>query len=127
MSCRRATHRLLTPPRRRGVVVAGMTTPTKKELTQHLKRYANPEKVGAANAAETVRIVGEVAAAYGIRIDLPRIDLPRKERRPGLKARIKEQLERGASWDSIAETENLSPSRARRLRTEFEESDEDSS
>lgn len=127
MPCRRATSRLLTPRRVRGVVVPGAEAPTKKSLLQHVKRYADPTKVGPENAVETVRIVGELAAQHGITIDLPRIELPRKERRPGLRARIASHLERGVGWDTIAEMENLSASRARRLRTELEESDEDSS
>lgn len=120
--CMRATLRFLTPPRSRsGVSLDGAPTPTAASLKRHLERYGDPDKVGAANAADTIRAVGEVAAEFGIAIKLPRVTRARGVSRPNLKARIRSQLERGTGWNEIMEIENLSPSRARRLRMELDE------
>ncbi len=81
----------------------GAKVPTRAALLKHAERYGWEG-------------VEEVALEYGISgVVAPRVKRTRSTRGPSLKKRIAGYLARGMSEAAIAEAENLSPSRARRL------------
>lgn len=76
--------------------------PTAAQLERHAKRFG-PEGVA------------ETAALYGVSIAIERPKAKRGPSGPSLKTRVKQYLAAGHSADVIAELEDLSPARARRL------------
>lgn len=82
--------------------------PTKAELERHAKRFG-PEGVL------------ETAEELGVDVAVERPRRKRGARRPTLNARVAELLTQGHGVDVIAEIENLSPSRARRIIKEVED------
>jgi hypothetical protein len=83
--------------------LAGAKKPTRDALLKHAAKYGWEG-------------VEEVALEYGISgVVAPRVKRVRSTRGPSLKKRIAGYLARGMSVEAIAEAENLSPSRARRL------------
>jgi hypothetical protein len=77
--------------------------PTAAQLERHARRFG-PEGIE------------ELAAELGVRVKVERPRVTRtRAKGPTLKERVRGYLEAGHSVDVIAELENLSPSRARRL------------
>lgn len=103
--CLDHTKRVLTPPRPRQVGLTGAKPPTRAALERHGERF------GWAGVAE-------VAAQHGISVTVPRQAGARGSRGPTLKQRVATMVADGHSADFIAEVEDLSPSRARRLVAE---------
>lgn len=116
IDCIAIIRRVLTPRRVAAHRVPGSTPPTAQQLMRHGKRY------GWEGVAET-------AAEYGIAVTLPEEARrkPQRARRvgPTLRQRIATMLEEGRGPDFIAEAEDLSPSRTRRLIAEITETKED--
>lgn len=106
-TCAPRVRRFLRVPRRGRLDLPGATKPTATALERHARRFG-PEQVG------------EVAADHGLTVNLAGAAtierrVKRGRRRGSLPTQVAELLGRGASVDSIAETLDLSPSRARRL------------
>ena len=104
--CAPRVRRFLRVPRARRVDLPGACPPTAAALERHARKF------GPAGVAE-------VAAEFGLTVDLGnarRIERrPTRRRSTGQRDRIADLVARGASVESIAEVEDLSPSRARRL------------
>lgn len=84
--------------------------PTAAELERHAQKYG-PEGVA------------ELAAEIGVRVNVKKPTAKKRSTKgPTLNERVAEYIEAGHSVDVIAELENLSPSRARRLVAEVKES-----
>lgn len=81
--------------------------PTAEELERHAQRFG-PEGVA------------ETADELGVDVAVERPRRKRGPRRPTLKARVAELMAQGHGVDVIAELENLSPSRARRIMEEVD-------
>jgi hypothetical protein len=125
VDCIERTRAKLRPQaRRETIAVPGLTTPTRASLEKHVARFADPKKVGEENAKKTIEAVMAVANDHGITLSVKPIKSVKQIslRRPPLKDRIREHLAEGHSIDYIAEMEDLSPSRARRLVAEIGES-----
>lgn len=123
--CRSRTRQALRPRARAAVVtVPGLTKPTRAALEKHAaSRYADPKRVGEDNAKKTIEAVLRVAAECGITVSVEKIKSTKvNSRGPSLKDRIREHLSEGHDIDFIAEMENITPSRARRLVAEMGES-----
>lgn len=86
----------------RGASAMPGPAPTAAGLEAHARRY------GPAQVAET-------AAQYGLSVTVERPKAARKVSGPSLKTRVAQLVADGYSADVIAEIEDLSPSRARRL------------
>lgn len=98
--CLAKTHRLLRL--RRGPSLLPGPRPTAAQLERHAARF------GPAMVAET-------AAELGIEVVVERERKPRKASGPSLRTRVAQLVADGYSVEAIAEIEDLSPSRARRL------------
>ena len=99
--------RFLAPPRTERLALPGASAPTVASLERHARKFGGEQ-------------VAEVAAEHGLVVDLGRAAtierrVKRGARRGSLPKAVAELLGRGASVESIAETLDLSPSRARRL------------
>ncbi len=96
--------RQLTLPRPAATTrLEGAAKPTRAQLLRHAEKYGWEG-------------VEEVALEYGISgVVAPRVKRSRSTRGPSLKKRVAGYLARGMSVEAIAEAENLSPSRARRV------------
>lgn len=99
-ACLEATRQLLGAPAR--PCLQERRAPTAAELERHAKRF------GPAGVAET-------AAELGVDVQVERAARKRGVRGPTLKARVAEHVAAGRGIELIAELENLSPSRARRI------------
>lgn len=97
--CLAATARLLRVPR--SVLMPG-PRPTVAGLERHARKF------GPAMVAET-------AADYGLSVAVERPKARRRGGGPSLKTRVAGYLKEGYSPEVIAELEDISPSRARRL------------
>lgn len=93
----RARKALDAPPARRP-----RPAPTASQLERHAKRFG-PEGVA------------ETAQELGVDVSVERPATRRSTRRPGLKARVSALVAQGHGVDVVAEVENLSPARARRI------------
>jgi hypothetical protein len=102
--CLGATHRLLRVPPRRTLLPG--SRPTAAALEKHAARFG-PDQVT------------ETAAEYGLSVVIQRAKAPRRASRPSLKTRVRALLADGHGVDVIAEIEDLSPARARRLVEEL--------
>lgn len=92
----------------RVTVPAGMM-PTAAELERHARRFG-PEGVE------------ELASELGVKVKLERPKVTRKRAKgPTLKERVAAHVAEGRGVELIAELENLSPSRARRIIEEVGE------
>lgn len=103
--CLGRTHALLREPR--GDVLLPGARPTAAGLERHALRFGPG-------------MVAETAAQYGIAVAVER---PKKTtpRGPSLRARVAAHVEAGLGAELIAEMENLTPGRARRLIDETTE------
>jgi hypothetical protein len=99
-SCLARTRALLRVPPRRALLPG--PRPTAAGLERHARKYG-PEQVA------------ETAAEYGVSIAIERPKRERKSRGPSLRTRVKQYVAQGYGPDVIAEMENLTPGRARRL------------
>lgn len=105
--CRPLTLRLLRAGKRGRTLLPG-DKPTAAALEKHATRFG-PEQVA------------ETAAEYGVSIAITRPKATRRVSGPSLKARVAGYVKDGYSVEVIAELEDLSPSRARRLVAEVKE------
>lgn len=80
--------------------------PTSAQLERHATRFG-PEQVA------------ETAAELGLSVTVERPRAPRKVRGPGLRERVAKLVAAGHGVEAIAEIEDLSPARARRLVEEI--------
>lgn len=90
----------LRPARQAGTLLE--PRPTAAGLERHARRF------GPAQVAET-------ASQYGLAVAIERPKAAKRVSGPSLKTRVREHVEAGRSVELIAELEDLSPSRARRL------------
>lgn len=88
-------------PTRRDTLLPG-PRPTARQLERHAEKFG-PEGVA------------ETAAELGISVTVARPVRVAGPRRPSLKSRVKALVEAGHSAETIAEIEDLTPQRARRL------------
>lgn len=98
--CLARTHALLREPRG-GVLLPG-PAPTAAGLNRHAERFGPG-------------MVAETADQYGIVVKVERASKTTSSRGPSLKTRVAGHVGAGLSAELIAELENLSPGRARRL------------
>lgn len=99
-TCLQRTNALLRVPARTATMPG--PKPTAAALERHAQRFG-PEQVA------------ETATQYGLSVAIERPKARRKAGGPGLKARVATLVADGYGVDAIAEIEDLSPSRARRL------------
>ena len=104
-TCLAHVSRVLATPPRHGKTRSRMT-PTPEALERHAKKYG-PEGVV------------ETAAELGVDVKVERKTERRRRGGPTLKQRVAAHIEAGHSVDVIAELENLTPGRARRIIEEL--------
>lgn len=100
VTCLTATNRLIAPPRSTSLLPG--PAPTAAGLEKHARKY------GPAQVAET-------AAEFGVSVAVEREKKQSTPRGPSLKTRVRQHVANGLGVELIAELEDLSPSRARRL------------
>jgi hypothetical protein len=76
--------------------------PTAEALERHARRFGPA-------------LVTETAAEFGLEVEVPGAPQKKRVRGPSLKERVRRLVDAGHSADVIAEIEDLSPARARRL------------
>lgn len=101
----RRVMRLARPTRKPGLRVG--PRPTGAALERHAAKYG-PEQVA------------ETAAEWGLAVAISRPKARRASRGPSLKTRVARLVAEGHGVDTIAEIENLSPTRARALVKEVQ-------
>lgn len=102
--------RFLRPPRAERVDLPGADVPNAKALERHARKFGAE---GVAEVAAECDLVVDLAGAVTIERKVKR-----GRKRGSLPKQVGELLARGATVESIAETLDLSPSRARRLVNE---------
>lgn len=81
--------------------------PTAEALERHARKFGPT-------------LVAETAAEFGLEVDVPGAPQKKRVRRPSLKQRVAVLAAQGYGPDVIAEIEDLSPARARRLVEEVQ-------
>lgn len=106
--CQHEAAQRLARMARAGVVVIlrGTDRPTAAALEKHAKKYGPAQ-------------VPETAAELGLGVTVEPAKPKARTRRPSLKKRVARLLAEGHSVEAIAEVENLTPGRARRLVEEL--------